>query len=195
MESLIPLLTDWTWWLAVSLVLVGLLLIVRFGPPLLKLRRSSPAPDASDRKPTEAPPIPQSLLLRAQPLLTQTEATFYNLIRLAVQEQFLVFAQVPVWCLVEVLAGEPGARSTLLNQIAFKRVQFVLVHPGTLQVARVVELDDPAEPSPRRDARERLLDAVFQRARIPVVRLNARHEYTVAVLAGLLGVEPDDSDG
>ena len=193
MDLLTRLLADQAAWLAAVLVGSGLILILRFGPPLLRKRPSpvgAPAP-----KPREAPIIPSDILLQAQPLLTQTEAALYNLLCLAVKEHFLVFAQVPLWCLVDIRAGNRASRSAFLQQVAFKRAQFVVVHPGTLRVERVVELDDPADLSPQKQARDRLFDAIFRQARIPVVRLDTQQEYTVAVLAGLLGVVPEDSDG
>ncbi|MBI4401814.1 MAG: DUF2726 domain-containing protein [Nitrospirae bacterium] len=128
--------------------------------------------------------------LHAQPLLTKEEAAFYNLLRLAVQDRYLLFAQVPVWCLVEVRAADRQARAAFLNKIALRRVDFVLVHPGTLAVEKVIELDDPSQASPQRQARNRLIEAVFTKAGITLVRLKAREPYTVPRLAALLGLEP-----
>jgi hypothetical protein len=192
MDPLIRVLADQAGWFAALLAVLGLLLIVRFGPPLV--RRRPATPKSVIQRLAAAPIIPPGVLLKAQPLLTQAEAALYNLTRLAVQEQFLVFAQVPVWCLVDVWAGDRAARSAFLNQIAFKRVEFVLIHPGTLCIAKIVELDDPGDISPQKQARDRLLNTIFQRARIPVVRLSSTEEYSVAALAGLLGVEPSEDD-
>ena len=49
--------------------------------------------------------------LHAQPLLTKDEAAFYNLLKLTVQDYYLVLAQVPVWCLVDVQSKDPKARA------------------------------------------------------------------------------------
>src|SRR5688500_4066564 len=78
----------------------------------------------------EATLIPAGVSLTAQPLLTNAEASFYNVLRLAVQDEYLVFAQIPLWCLVDVTASTRQARHAFLSQIALKRVDFVLVHPG-----------------------------------------------------------------
>jgi hypothetical protein len=192
MDSLTPLLAGNEWWVATLLIGLGLVLVFRFGLPLL--RRESAGRKRGGRAASGPATIPPGVRLEAQPLLTKGEAALYNLMRVAVQEQFLIFAQVPVWSLVDVRAAEGALRSQVLSQIAFKRVQFVLVHPGTLRVAKVVEFEDPEAASPQRQAREQLLDAVFSRAGIPVVRLNAQREYSVAALAGLLGVEPAELD-
>ncbi|HKW86193.1 MAG TPA: DUF2726 domain-containing protein [Nitrospiraceae bacterium] len=134
--------------------------------------------------------IPAGVSVRGRPLMTKSKAALYNLMRLAVQEQYLVFAQVPVWCLVDVRAQDHRARMEFLNKISFNRVDFVLVHPGTLAVAKVVELDDQPHASGQRQIRDRLIDAVFNEAGIALVRLKAQQSYTVPALTALLGVEP-----
>ncbi len=135
--------------------------------------------------------IPAGVSIRAQPVLTEAESVFYNLLRLTVQDQYLLCAQVPVWCLVEV-AGDRRARAAMLDRIALKRVDFALVHPGTLVPAKVVELDDPADVSDRKQARDRLLDTVFAAANVEVVRLDVQRRYTVPQLSELLGMAPQD---
>lgn len=130
-----------------------------------------------------------SVHLRAQPLMTQEEAAFYNLLKLTVQDRYLVFAQVPVWCLVDVHAKDPNARTAFLNQIALRRVDFVLVHPGTLATEKIVELDDPTAPPAQKEARNRLIDSVFKEAGIPLVRLRNPGSLTVPELAAALGLD------
>lgn len=129
-----------------------------------------------------------SVSIRSQPLLTKDEAAFYNLLRLTVQDQYLVFAQVPVWCLVEVQSKDPKARTTFLNQIALRRVDFVLVHPGTLATFKIIELDDPAVPPAQKEVRNKLIDGVFKEAGIALVRLKNSGSYTAPTLAAALGL-------
>ena len=193
MDTLIGLVMSAKGWVVLLLVAVGLFLIFRRGQAVGGKLPAAPNVRAV-KTAAQAPKIPPGVRLTAQPLLTDAEAALYNMMRIAVQEQFLLFVQVPVWCLVDIKSADPQERAGLLQDIAFKRVQFVLVHPGTLQVSKVLEIDDPKDRSPRKDARDRLLDEVFGRARIPMVRLNKEAEYSVAALAGLLGVEPTTLD-
>src|SRR3954469_2720058 len=95
----------------------------------------------------EAFVLPPDVTLRPQPLLTDTDLLLYNLIRLAVEDHFLVFARVPLWSVVSVEA-KGTARSQMLRQIALKQLDFVLVHPGTKTANHVVLLDagSPLEP-------------------------------------------------
>lgn len=136
--------------------------------------------------------LPPNLTLAPQPLFTEAEAAFYNLLRLSVQDRFLVFAQVPVWCLIDIRAQDRQARAAFLNQIAFKRVDFALVHPGSLAAAKIIELRGATPPSPQRQTRDRLLDAIFRRAGIELIRLDGQATYTVPALAAQLGLEPEE---
>jgi Protein of unknown function (DUF2726) len=126
--------------------------------------------------------------LHAQPLLTKDEAAFYNLLRLTVQDQYLVFAQVPVWCLVDVQSKDPRARTKILNTIALRRVDFALVHPGTLATVTIIELDDPSIPPAQKEGRNKLIDGVFKEAGIALVRLKNPGSYTSPTLAAALGL-------
>ena len=130
--------------------------------------------------------------VHAQPLLTKDEAAFYNLLRLTVQDRYLVFAQVPVWCLVDVQSHDAKARAAFLEKIALRRVDFALVHPGTLAVFKVIELDDPTIPPFQKTARNALIDAVFKEAGIGLIRLENPGSYTALKLASALGLEAGD---
>ncbi|OGW67924.1 MAG: hypothetical protein A3H49_04300 [Nitrospirae bacterium RIFCSPLOWO2_02_FULL_62_14] len=127
--------------------------------------------------------------LHAQPLLTKDEAAFYNLLKLTVQDYYLVLAQVPVWCLVDVQSKDPKARASFLDRIALRRVDFVLIHPGTLATFKIIELDDPAVPSAQKEGRNKLVDGVFKEAGIALVRLQNPGSYTATTLAAALGLE------
>jgi Protein of unknown function (DUF2726) len=132
--------------------------------------------------------LPRGVSVAVQPVLTKIEAEFYNLLRLTVQDRYLVLAQVPVWCLVEVSSADERLRRAVLGRIALKRVDFVLIHPGTLAVAKVVELKQPVV-SPKQQTRERFLEAMFKEAGIEQVRVPAKAGYTMPALAGLLGLD------
>ena len=148
--------------------------------------RAEPPPKSMPA--TDAATIPPGIGIKPQSVLTSTEASFYNVLRLAVQDRYLVLAQVPLWCLIDVEAPSREVFKGFLNKIALKRVDFVLIHPGTLSVAKVVELEVPTS-SPQRQMRDRLVQAVFKAAGIEVVRLKTDHSFTVPALAELLGLE------
>jgi len=134
--------------------------------------------------------LPPGITLKPQPLLTDTELLLYNLIRLAVEDHYLVFARVPLWSVVSV-EGEGKARSQVLRQIALKQLDFVLVHPGTKAAEQVVLLEEEFPPQPHEVTRRRDVQSVLQAAGITLTTLNPHTSYTVPQLARLLGVGDD----
>lgn len=134
----------------------------------------------------EAFVLPPGVTLRPQPLLTDTDLLLYNLIRLAVQDHFLVFARVPLWSIVSVEA-EGKVRLQVLRQIALKQLDFVLVHPGSKIVEQVVLLEEGSSPQLEEVARRREIQSVLQAAGIALTILKPRTSYTVLQLAQLLG--------
>lgn len=146
----------------------------------------------SDALPDRESLIPPGISVARQPLMTKAEASFYNVLRLAAQDSHLIFSQIPIWCLVDVTSTDPKARQAFLNQIALKRVDFVLVHPGTLAVVKVVELEDQAQAHSQRQARNRLIDEVLKTAGIEIVRVSPQQTASVPEMAALLDIDPID---
>jgi hypothetical protein len=134
--------------------------------------------------------IPAAVTVKPQPVMTKTEAELYNLVRLTVQDRYLVLAQVPVWCLVDICSADAASRRHFLEKISLKRVDCVLVHPGTLSVIKVVEFTS-ALISSAQQKRHDLLKAVFDQAGIPHVFIPTQTVYTVPALARLLELEQE----
>ncbi|MDZ4733140.1 MAG: DUF2726 domain-containing protein [Nitrospirota bacterium] len=135
--------------------------------------------------------LPSGVTLRPQPLLTDTDLLLYNLIRLAVEDHYLVFARVPLWSIVSV-EGEGKARSQVLRQIALKQLDFVLVHPGTKAAEQVVLLEEGFPPQPHEVAWKRDIQSVLEAAGITLTTLKPQTSYTVPQLAQLFGVGDDE---
>jgi hypothetical protein len=135
--------------------------------------------------------LPPGVTLRPQALLTDTELLLYNLIRLAVEDHYLVFARVPLWSLVSVEA-EGKVRSQVLRQIVLKQLDFVLVHPGTKTAEQVVLLEEGFPPQPHELTRRQEVQSVLQAAGITLTILKPHTSYTVPQLAQLFGVGGDD---
>ena len=138
----------------------------------------------------EAVVLPSGVTLRPQSLLTDEDLRLYNLIRLAVEDHYLVFARVPLWSVVSVEA-EGKMRSQVLRQIALKQLDFVLVHPGTKAAEQVVLLEEGLPAEPREVIRRREIQTVLQAAGITLTILKPHTPYTVPQLAQLFGVGDD----
>ena len=129
--------------------------------------------------------LPSGLQLQPQPFFSQTHALFYNLIRLAVQDQYLVFAQVPLWAVMQV--PNPDDRRAFLRHMAFRKLDFVLVHPGTLLAEKIVELHSSPDTAEER-GRSEGIRAAIQLAGLELIQLSTEATYTVAGIAIELGV-------
>jgi hypothetical protein len=134
--------------------------------------------------------LPSGVVITSVPLLTETEIILYNLMQMAVQDHYLVLAQVPLWSFVSVeTMGK--ARSQVLNRIALKRVDFVLVHPGSRQVEQVVQIEE-ASSHPHQLERQRVVESVLDAAGIKLVKLRSQKAYTIPDLATLFGLAAEE---
>ena len=124
----------------------------------------------------------------SRPILTKTEATLLNLIRLAVQDTYLVLAKLPVTSVVSLTEEEEETRKTILRAIRAVRLDVALVHPGTLCSVKVIQFVEEEAPSTQAKDRERVVESVLQAAGIDMIRLELHTTYTVAKLVELLGL-------
>ena len=129
--------------LLVGTVIMGIIMLWRY---LRKTRRR--------KKRTTPFAIPSGVTIGPTRLLEEEEIALYSLLQMAVQERYLVFSQVPLWSFVEVEA-EATVRSDLLREIALKRVDFVLVHPGSCRVEHVVQIERESSPPHQGERQQR----------------------------------------
>ena len=136
--------------------------------------------------------LPSGVTLTPKAFLSDTELLLYNLIRMAVQDRYLVFAKVP---LLSILAVEPEgeSRKQVLRHLALKRADIVLVHPGTRMVEQVVQIEDEQAPNPEEKAKRREIQRAVQAAGIKTTTLHAQSRYTVGQLEELFGVSEPES--
>ena len=135
--------------------------------------------------------LPLGAVLRPQPLLGEKELLLYNLIRLAVEDRYLVFTQVPLLSFLTVeAAGE--SRLEVLRHLALKRADFALVHPGSRVVEQVVQLEDEPSTVDAAPLPGRGVQRMLQASGIRVTTLSVRPSYTVQELERLLGMSDQD---
>lgn len=73
-----------------------------------------------------------------------------------------------------------SARTSALNRITSKHVDFAVCDPRTLQVVGVIELDDSSHDRADRERRDKFVDAALSSAGVPLVRIPAQRAYTPA---------------
>lgn len=133
------------------------------------------------------PIIPPGLSFASSVLFNEGELLLYNLIRLAAEDRYLVFADLPLWRIVSI-DGADAPRRQMFKQMALKRIDIALVHPGTRQVEQVVQFDramaGDASPSPG----DQLIRDVLDLTGIRVTTLKPGQTYTVQQLEQLLSL-------
>lgn len=135
---------------------------------------------------------PAGMAFVPKPLLTDQEAQLYNLLRLAVEDRYLLFTQIPLWSLLElrVPSGTPPVET--LRELALKRATFVLVHPGSRLVEKVVQVERPIPDDVSEGLHDGLFESALRTAGVQVVRLSPQHVYTVPGLITVLDLaEPE----
>ena len=145
-----------------------------------KKRARQPAPDVMLADAIAAP----------KPLLTESELSFYNLLQMAVQDYYLIFAQVPLWAFVS-LESSGQDRIRLVKHMALKRVDFALMHPGSRRVEQVVQIEEES-PTPDQEERHRIVESIVGSANIKLVKVQSKKSYAIPELVALLGLAVEE---
>jgi hypothetical protein len=116
-------------------------------------------------------------------LLSPAEWDFYQALRQAVGDDYLIFAKVRLLDLLW-LPQNLSNRQTHLNRVQAKHVDFVLCHPQTVAPALVIELDDASHQLPERQERDIFLNEVLRVAGIPLLRVPVRKSFSAPALRG-----------
>ena len=116
--------------------------------------------------------------------LTPAELSFYQVLKMVVEAQTVIFVKVRLWDIFYV--ARPDENRKAMYHIDQKHVDFLLCHPDTLQPLMGIELDDASHQREERQQRDELVDSVFQTAELLLVRVPARYNYDVDEIATLL---------
>ena len=82
-------------------------------------------------------------------------------------------------------------RSDVLRQIALKRVDFVLVHPGSCRVEQVVQIEHESS-QPHQAERQHVIESVLDAAEIKLTKLPPKQTHSVPDLAARLGITAEE---
>lgn len=167
-----------------KVLLVGTVIAVIIG--LWRYLRSA----RRKKKQTSPFAIPPGVAIGSTRLLEKEEVALYSLLQMAVQERYLVFSQVPLWSFIEVKA-RGKVRSDILRQIALKRVDFVLVHPGSCQVEQVVQIEHES-PKLHQAERQHVIETVLEAAGIRLTKLQPKQSHSLPDLADRLGITAEE---
>jgi hypothetical protein len=111
------------------------------------------------------------------------ERSFYEVLRTAAPAECHIFSKVRLMDLVYIPKGT-AKRQSWQSRVIQKHVDFVLCIQPNLRPTLVIELDDSTHDAEDRQDRDTFVDSVLAASSIPILRVPARHSYSVAELSG-----------
>lgn len=118
-------------------------------------------------------------------LMTIAERKFYDILISVVDEKYHVIPQVALSNIVSVNKYEKH-KFTYRNRINRYVVDFVLFEKPYFTPHTVIELDDSSHSLPKRESRDRKVDAILEGAGVKIVHIKVAHEYDIEAIKGLL---------
>jgi len=112
-----------------------------------------------------------------QSLVTPAEQKFYEALDEAIDGRLMILSKVRVADLLSVTSESGPARQRVFRSIACKHVDFLLVEAQNLRPLAAIELDDSTHRRGDRRKRDELLDDLFQKAELPLLRFKTASAY------------------
>lgn len=107
--------------------------------------------------------------------LSAAERSFYQVLLMALGDRATVCPKIGLWDLFFVARPHenPGAKA----HIDRKHVDFLVCQPITMQPLLGIELDDSSHQRPDRQQRDADVEAVFETAGLPLIRIQVQRSY------------------
>ena len=114
-------------------------------------------------------------------LISPTEPSFLGMLEQVLGKEYRIIGKVRIADIIRPQEGfSQSARTSALNRITPKYLDFAVCDPRTMQVVGVIELDDSSHDETSRQRRDKLVDAALSSAGIPLVRIPVQRAYTPA---------------
>ena len=114
-------------------------------------------------------------------MLTAVELAFYNVLKEAVDDRFVILLKVGLSDLCEITSRE--VNQAAFNRISSKHVDFVLCDPVTLAPVVAIELDDSTHYRRDRADRDAFVDKLFRTIGVALIRHRVQARYDADALA------------
>ena len=164
------------------IIIMGLVVVVLLRP---QKPQSRPAHDVGSDG------IGERVAVKVQPLMSDSEVSLFNLLCLAVRDHFLLLSKIPLRSLVQLRVEDDSSKRVVAQILRHVTVDFVVVHPGTRLPVKAIFVRKPEDDTTASRSRERLVEALFSKAGIEVIRLDQEVRYGVEQLTNLLGLEEE----
>tara|TARA_R110001606_G_scaffold11354_7_gene49319 strand:- start:8462 stop:9172 length:711 start_codon:yes stop_codon:yes gene_type:complete len=149
------------------LILVFVLLFIVIGF-LIFVKNNKPALEKEDTFP----------YFKISALLTPAELSFYHVLKIAVSEQYDIFAKVRLADLVSVKKGvDRAVWGKHFNKIKAKHIDFILCEKNTSEILCAIELDDQSHSQIKRQERDEFVTKVLDVVTLPFARFDVTRTY------------------
>jgi hypothetical protein len=116
-----------------------------------------------------------SLPFRRKSLLTPSELSFYNVLKITIGDRFVILLKVRVRDLCELTKS--ATNQVAFNRIAAKQVDFVLCDQTTLAPLVAIELDDSTKLPRDLAERDVLMNELFRVIGVALIRHRVQMVY------------------
>jgi hypothetical protein len=113
----------------------------------------------------------------ASSLVTPAEQRFYEVLDEVINGRLVIMSKIRLADLLIVTSENPRARHRVFCSLASKHVDFVLVEAQNLRPRAGIELDDSTHQRADRRKRDELLDDLFAKAKMPLLRFKTAPTY------------------
>ena len=142
---------------------------------------SSSSGTKSDTKQVAATTFPYT---RTDCFFSPAEASFFAALRVALAEEYEIFAKVR---LLDVLNVKPGQGwQAAFNRVQSKHIDFLLCDRATSRPVLVIELDDSSHQRADRKTRDAFLDKALEVVGLPVLHVPVTRAYDPRELGRLI---------
>jgi hypothetical protein len=122
-----------------------------------------------------------SFPFRRKSLLSPAELVFFNLLKTAVGDRFVILLKVGVPDLCEITTREKNKAA--FNQVADKQIDFVLCDQTTLAPVVAIELDDSTLYARDRAERDTFMKELFRVIGVALIHQRVQTGYDPAAIA------------
>ena len=113
-----------------------------------------------------------------QSLVSPAEKKFYEALDQAIDGRVMILSKVRVADLLSLTSQSAPARQRVFRSIACKHVDFLLAEAQNLRPLAAIELDDSTHRRTDRRKRDELLDDLFKKAELPLLRFKTASAYS-----------------
>jgi len=136
--------------------------------------------------------LPEAITVSGKPLIHPSEVALFNLLHFVSRDMFFVFAKIPLRLLVNVQTDDENARREMVRALRTLTADYVLVHPGTMLVRKIIMITSPDVEGRQSHPSLTLLTVLCQEAEIDLIQLEADKTYSAQELTERLGLQEED---